>query len=94
MVFTHGATEDLRALRPFEQRLILDHVESLLTFEPLVPARNKKPLSSNAVSAWEVRLGRFRVFYDVDEGPRLVTVRAVGRKERDKLYIGGEEFRL
>jgi mRNA-degrading endonuclease RelE of RelBE toxin-antitoxin system len=44
---------------------------------------------------WELRLGpknRFRVFYEVDEEALVVTVLAIGVKDRDVLRIGREEY--
>jgi hypothetical protein len=43
---------------------------------------------------WELRLGpdnRFRVFYQVNADSREVRVLAVGVKDRNRLWIGGEE---
>ncbi len=57
-----------------------------------IPWSNSAPF---AVS-WELRCGpdnRFRVFYDVDSELREVQVLAVGVKDRNRLLIGGEEYR-
>jgi mRNA-degrading endonuclease RelE of RelBE toxin-antitoxin system len=49
----------------------------------------------NPVAPWELRIGRLRVYYDVQEEPeRVVTIRAVGIKERNRVYIGGTEIEL
>jgi hypothetical protein len=54
---------------------------------------------SRSLSSW-VRLGKYRVFYDVleEDGDetivRIVKVEAVGYKKHNKLYIRGEEFEL
>lgn len=51
-----------------------------------------RPVASEA--EWELRLGpgnRFRVFYDVDREQRQVRILAIGVKERNRLFIGGEE---
>ena len=48
--------------------------------------RNKKilvgltPPWEHQPPVWELRVGEYRVFYDVDEPDRRVTVRAVRRK--------------
>jgi mRNA-degrading endonuclease RelE of RelBE toxin-antitoxin system len=34
---------------------------------------------------------RFRVFYDVDSGQRVVNILAIGVKQGSRLTIGGEE---
>lgn len=56
--------------------------------------RNRKLLRENPVADWELRVGRFRVFYEVDAGRRIVRILAVGVKEGSKLTIGGEEVTL
>ena len=49
----------------------------------------------NPVAPWELRIGKFRVYYDVEEEPRsVVYVRAVGAKERDRVRIGKEVIEL
>jgi mRNA-degrading endonuclease RelE of RelBE toxin-antitoxin system len=37
-----------------------------------------------APPVWELRVGQYRVFYDVDEGKKVVYVRAVREKPRGK----------
>lgn len=36
----------------------------------------------------------FRVFYEIDREDRKVYILAIGIKERDRLFIGGEEVEL
>jgi hypothetical protein len=53
----------------------------------------KRPISFGA--DWELRLGpknRFRVFYQVKPESHEVRVLAIGVKDRNRLFIGGEEF--
>jgi mRNA-degrading endonuclease RelE of RelBE toxin-antitoxin system len=63
--FTEGAIEDLRLLKRAERRKILAELESQLTHEPTVETRNRKRLRPNRLAEWELRIGRFRIFYDV-----------------------------
>ena len=92
--FTESALEDLRFLKKNEQKVILDSIQEQLAAQPLVQTRNRKPLRPNDLSAWEVRMGAHRVFYDVDEANKQVTVKAVGWKEHNKLFIRGKEYQL
>ena len=55
------------------------------------PERRFGPTSSCGPAAWEARVGVHRVFYDVDEANRKVTVKAVGWKEHNRLFIRGKE---
>ncbi|HEX7181012.1 MAG TPA: type II toxin-antitoxin system RelE/ParE family toxin [Thermoanaerobaculia bacterium] len=91
---TESALEDLRFLKKLEQRYILDMAERYLSVEPQRPALNRKPLRPNDLSAWELRIREFRVFYDVDAESRIVLIKAVGWKERNRLLIQGKEYSL
>jgi hypothetical protein len=52
-------------------------------------------LRANPVAPWELRLGVLRVYFDVSLEPApVVTVRAVGVKIRERVWIGGEEVDL
>lgn len=79
--------------------LIRETIEQHLQHEPLVETRNRKPLRPPAESGadWELRLepnNRFRVLYRVDEATDQVVVLAIGVKDGNHLWIGGEEFVL
>jgi mRNA-degrading endonuclease RelE of RelBE toxin-antitoxin system len=94
VVFTPSALDDLGFFKKAEQRVILDAVEEQLTAQPLVETRNRKPLRPNDFSSWELRVRSHRVFYDVEEEEGKVLIKAVGRKEHNKLFIRGEEYEL
>ena len=55
---------------------------------------NRKRLEDNPLAPWELRVGDFRVFYDVSPDERHVLVVAVGQKTHNTLRIGGEEIAL
>jgi mRNA-degrading endonuclease RelE of RelBE toxin-antitoxin system len=80
------AKKELEQLRIFDQRKIADAIRNHLSHEPLVPSRNRKELIGvNAEfehdpPLWELRIGEYRVFYDVDEQNRIVRVRAIRHK--------------
>lgn len=67
---------------------ILDEIERLLGIEPTVETRRRKRLVGlaapwqNVRPIWQLRIGEYRIFYDVDESTRLVSVRAIRRKGR------------
>ena len=66
-----------------------------LAYQPLVETRNRKPMRPNPVAPWELRIGHLRVYYDVSEMPeRIVFIRAVGIKYRNRVMIGDEEIEL
>lgn len=94
--FTQAAADQVRAYRAFDQQIILDGIELQLLHEPAVETRNKKHLVDNELFDWELRLGKFRVFYDVstESDSKVVKVKAVGHKVHNKLYIGSKEVNL
>jgi mRNA-degrading endonuclease RelE of RelBE toxin-antitoxin system len=92
--FTESAIEDLGYFTKYEVATILDQVEVQLGYQPAMVTRNRKPLEANALSDWELRIGAYRVFYDVDAANATVKVKAVGRKEHNRLFIRGREYVL
>lgn len=92
--FTSKARADLRYLKKAAQSAVLDAIEKHLANEPLKETRNRKPLRPNDLSEWELRVGIHRVFYDVDVVAGSVTIKAIGWKEHNKLFIGGKEYDL
>ena len=87
--------EHLRVLTVREQSAVLDSVEEQLEHQPTVETRNRKPMRPNPVAPWELRIGDLRVYYDVrDEPERIVYIRAVGIKERNRVRIGKEVILL
>jgi len=92
--YTLEATEDLKLFRKYEQQLIADQIDDQLSNEPAHETRNRKRLRPNNVAEYELRLTRFRVFYDVDENKNLVKIEAIGHKEGSRLFIRGKEYQL
>lgn len=77
-------------MRPFDRKPVLAAIERQLTTEPAVEGRNRKQLVNlvppfeATPPVWELRVGEFRVFYDVDEARKKVVIRAVRRKPPHK----------
>lgn len=73
----------------------MDTVDKQLAHHPTVETRNRKPMRPNPIAPWELRVGKLRVYYDVEEDPEpVVFVRAVGIKERNRVRIGREVIKL
>ncbi len=89
-------TEDhLRVLTARDAATVLDRVVRQLSHEPTVVTRNRKPLEAGPIAPWELRIGHLRVYFDVEEQPtRVVKIRAVGVKDRNRVLIGGEEVEV
>jgi len=84
----------LAFLRKSDQQTVIAESERQLKHEPTKETRNRKPLRPNDLSQWELRVGDFRVFYDVDLEEEETLIKAVGEKEHNKLYIRGKEYEL
>jgi mRNA-degrading endonuclease RelE of RelBE toxin-antitoxin system len=67
ITFTSEASRDLKALRKHEQQEILDGIDDNLRHEPTTEIRNRLRMRPNELAEWELRLGSFRVFYNVFE---------------------------
>ncbi len=77
----------------------MDAVDDQLRHQPDVPTRHRKRMRPNAVAPWELRVGDYRVFYDVEPGTEEaerpeVVVLAIGLKTGNRVWIGGEEHEL
>ena len=72
----------------------MNQIEACLKREPERETRNNKVLRPNRLAGRELRIDRFRVFYDIDEGSAVVKIEAIGHKHGNRLYIHGEEFQL
>ena len=81
-----SALAELKAVKVYYRRHIALAIEEQLTHQPLVETRNRKVLEQAQASfeyeppLWELRVGTFRVFYDVDVAGEVVFVRTVREK--------------
>jgi mRNA-degrading endonuclease RelE of RelBE toxin-antitoxin system len=92
--FSEDAIDDLFWFRKNEQNQIMDGIKIYLCHEPTLPTISRKRLRPNETSEWELRLGKFRVFYDVNEDEELVSIEAVGMKVGNRVYFRGKEQTL
>lgn len=81
------AVKELESLRAFDQRRVLADIREQLADQPAVPTRRRKclidltPSFEHELPVWELRVGTFRVFYDVSDNEKRVHIRAVRRKQ-------------
>jgi mRNA-degrading endonuclease RelE of RelBE toxin-antitoxin system len=93
--YSPAAEEHLRALTARQQAIVLDRVDEQLAHQPWVETRNRKAMRPNPIAPWELRIGNLRIYYDVQEEPEaVVSVLAVGVKERNRVRIGNEVVEL
>ena len=91
---TEEAKSDLNHYTAFERKLIVSQIREQLSEQPNVETKNRKQLRDNPISSWELRVGRFRVFYEVDVVGKIVVIVSVGHKDHNILVIRGKEVRL
>lgn len=88
--YSMQALTDIGWFRKHEQSEVFDNVDQQLQFEPLIETRNRKRLKPNATAEWELRIGKFRVFYDVDTVVQIVAIERVAEKRGSLLFFRGK----
>jgi mRNA-degrading endonuclease RelE of RelBE toxin-antitoxin system len=95
VIYSPEAVDHLSALQKTDQVKILNEAEQQLSQEPTLETRKRKLLRPNPLAPWQLRLGDIRVFYAVQDKPEpIVTVKAVGKKIHNELWIGTERVQI
>lgn len=77
------ARSHLTDMRPFDRNRVVDGIDEELRASPMTVGARRKiligatPSFEHVQPVWQLRVGEFRVIYDVDRESRTVTVRAV-----------------
>jgi mRNA-degrading endonuclease RelE of RelBE toxin-antitoxin system len=87
-----GANADLGHYPARDQRVLTDTIARFLESDADVETRRRKRLRPNPLAPWELRVGEFRVFYEIQE--RHVRVLAIGHKSHNVLYVRGRRFEM
>jgi mRNA-degrading endonuclease RelE of RelBE toxin-antitoxin system len=74
--------------------VILDGIERRLAHEPTVATRHRQRLRPNSTASWELRLGDFRVLYDVETQVQIVEIKRIGEKRGNAFLFRGREEEL
>ena len=88
--FAEGVVQDLKRIPVFYKNQILDAIKRQLVNTPDSETRNRKilvklvPPWEGIEPVWELRVGEYRVFYDISRDGEIVYVRAVRRKPSRK----------
>ena len=73
--YAEEAVADIKALRAYDQRKILDGIETRLRYQPRKESKSSvKALIQPFWSQYRLRVEDFRVYYDVSENPDTVYV--------------------
>jgi len=54
---------------------------------------HRKKLRPNPLAPWELKVSKYRVFYEVSQ-PQIVKIVAAGYKEHNDLFIRGKKVQL
>ncbi len=92
--FRPEALDDLRQYRKVDQQKIIQAIEDQLPHQADQVTRNRKRLRPNNLASWEMRVGDFRVFYDIAIDGTQVQIVAIGEKKGSKLFVHGAEYAL
>lgn len=94
IAFAQEALKDLMAFRKFEQQIIISNIDTQLAHEPTVETRNRFRMRPNDVAEWELRIDRFRVFYNVADDVQIVRIEVIGVKRGNQLFVRGQRREL
>ncbi len=86
--FAASVERDLRKIQIYYRNQIVDSIEQQLAHQPGIATRNRKLLENLAspwqavAPIWELRVGEYRIFYDVSLSESVVYVRGIRKKTR------------
>ena len=89
---TPSAADDLDYFDAYEQRVIMAAIHSYLIHDAHVPTKRRKRLEANPIASWELKKGKYRIFYDIVGD--TVDILAIGYKDHNDLFIRGRSVRL
>ena len=89
--FSLEAEADLKWYSRREQNIILDGIKTNLRYEPTRVTLNRKPCrrEPNRAADWELRLGIYRIYYNVDESVQVVAIKRIGDKPNNTTFFRG-----
>ena len=93
ITFLETAEDDLAWFRPHERKILYDATMRILATDADTETKKRKRLRPNPLAPWELRLGAYRVFYEV-VGTSKVRILAIGYKQHNDLFIRGERVEL
>ncbi len=79
--YSEEAVEQLKELRAFDRSTILDQIEMVISVNPTLESKARiKLLRQPAPTQYRLRVGEFRVFYNVvSEGVQVIQI--LGKEE-------------
>jgi mRNA-degrading endonuclease RelE of RelBE toxin-antitoxin system len=93
VILTPSAEADLDYFKRFEQQVIVDAARRYFRNDADVESQHRKKLRANPLAPWELRFGKYRVFYELVD-VTTVKIVAIGYKEHKDLFIRGRRVKL
>lgn len=90
---TDDAWQDLQYFKAYEQRIIVDAIERYLSRDAETESDHRKKLRPNTLAPWELKTGRYRAFYAIEE-IQTAKIVAIGYKDHNDLFIRGRKVQL
>ena len=88
--YSNQAVEQLKELKSFDRSAILDGTEQILSVNPTVVSKSRlKRLREPSPTQYRLRVGEFRVFYDVQDENETVMIVQILSKRASLDYLGG-----
>lgn len=94
IIYSPDAWRQLKKLPAKTANTIRKLIREHLSHQPDFEGSKRKRLRPNPIADWELRLGDWRVLYNIRAQEVEVVVIAIGEKRREKLFIDGEEVKL
>ena len=88
-----NAEEDLNYYKTYEKRLIVKAILKYLQVDANIETKKRKQLQLNPIAPWELRIGNYRIFYEIRR-EKLVRITAIGYKEHNDLFIRGKKVEI
>ena len=86
--YSDEAIEQLKGLRAFDRTAILDQIEQILGVNPTIESKARiKRLREPAPTQYRLRVGEFRIFYDVD-GQAVLVIQILSKQDSSD-FLGG-----
>jgi mRNA-degrading endonuclease RelE of RelBE toxin-antitoxin system len=87
--YSEKAVEDLKRMRRFDRSAVIDQIDQVLAVNPALESKARvKKLREPAPAQYRLRVGEFRVFYDVAEDHLDIIM--ILSKEDAVAYLEGE----
>ena len=93
VTLTPGAEADLDYFTRYEQRIVVEAAQRYLRNDADVESHHRKQPRANPLAPGELRIGKYRVFYELLDGTTVKIV-AIGYKEHTDLFIRGRRVQL